>query len=105
MLKAPKTINPLLLLLVLSCIAMPQANSDIGRMLRVPPAIVLQVTSRAEGEGQYAGLDFGYTFIEGNGGAAMLLLLPRGVLKLPDAGRGSFAGLGQRRWELTFNMN
>jgi len=105
MLKEPKTINPLLLLLVLACIAMPQANSNIGRMLRVPPAIVLQIASGSEGEGQYTGLNFGYTFVNGDNEGGMLLLVPRSILKFPDASRGFIAGSGQRRWDIVWRTN
>jgi hypothetical protein len=105
MLKEPKTINPLLLLLVLGCIAMPQVNSNIGRMLRIPPAIVLQIeSSKGECE-RYADLIFGFSPVKAGDEGWLLFLVPGSSMKIPDASRGFFAGSGQRRWELVLQMN
>ena len=69
-------INPLLLLFILGCIAMPQVSPGFGRMLRVPPAIVLQIDT-VEGEDQYSEMHIGFSpvaDVEDNG---KMLLVPR----------------------------
>ena len=83
---------------------MPQVSPGFGRMLRVPPAIVLQIDT-VEGEEQYSEMHIGFSpvaDVEDNG---KMLLVPRSIIKLPDASRGYTAGPGQMRWELVLRMN
>ena len=94
----------MLLLFILACIAIPQANANYGRMLRVPPAMVLQIEATGE-ETRYADMTFGFTPHEGCEDRWLMLLIPRSIMKLPDASRGYFAGPGQRRWEIVLQMN
>jgi hypothetical protein len=83
---------------------MPQVSVNYGRMVRVPPALVLQIEAVDE-DSQYSEMSFGFiptTCLEGNN---TLLLVPRPMIKLPDASRGFVVSPGQRRWELALQMN
>ena len=97
-------INPLLLLFILGCIAMPQVSPGFGRTLRVPPGIVLQINT-AESDEQYSEMHFGFSPIEGVEDSGMMLLVPGSIMELPDGSRGCAAGPGLRRWELVLRMN
>ncbi len=83
---------------------MPQVSSNLGRIVRVPPAIVLQIGAALEGE-RYSDIEFRFQPVSDADGWDRMLLVPRSMIKLPDASRGYSTGSGERRWELVLRMN
>jgi hypothetical protein len=102
--KQKASTNPILLLLVLACVTMPQVSMITPRSLRVPPAIVLEI-SRASADTEFTEIIFFHSAIDTFKEDGKLLMVPSEVMKIPDSNRDLWPGSGMQIFVTKFWMN
>lgn len=96
--------NPLLLMMVFAFICTPQMPGMNARTLRIPPAIVLEL-HRSTVDGSYIELEMEFYTKDHYFEGGKLLMVPTGIMKIPDESRGWAYGSGSIACEYILYLN